>query len=127
MHHIQIVSYGTGHPLPPPPAHIVYNLAEHYRDPHRDPRMRQMTGRDELVRSRVLTTAGVPELLDAAEAAALAYLAGPVSAPLVIAFACVGGRHRSVVAADELAERLAAHGVAVTVHHRDIDRAVIDR
>lgn len=41
---------------------------------------------------------------------------------LAIAIGCTGGRHRSVVMADELQKRLADGGVAATVFHRDIDR-----
>ncbi len=41
---------------------------------------------------------------------------------LTIAIGCTGGRHRSVVLADELSSRLADGGVAAAVFHRDIDR-----
>ena len=41
---------------------------------------------------------------------------------LTIAIGCTGGRHRSVVLAEALAERLGAHGQGVSVFHRDIDR-----
>ena len=41
----------------------------------------------------------------------------------VVAIGCTGGKHRSVVMARELAERLAAEpGVAVRVKHRDLGR-----
>ncbi len=41
---------------------------------------------------------------------------------LTIAIGCTGGRHRSVVLAEALAERLGAHGQGASVFHRDIDR-----
>jgi UPF0042 nucleotide-binding protein len=41
---------------------------------------------------------------------------------LTVAMGCTGGRHRSVVLAEALAERLAEHDVASTVFHRDVDR-----
>jgi RNase adapter protein RapZ len=41
---------------------------------------------------------------------------------LTIALGCTGGRHRSVVLADVLAERLAAAGIPAVAFHRDIDR-----
>ncbi len=43
---------------------------------------------------------------------------------LTIAIGCTGGRHRSVVLTEALAERLRAEGVSVIVRHRDIDRGV---
>ncbi|MDP9297142.1 MAG: hypothetical protein M3O98_00530, partial [Actinomycetota bacterium] len=41
---------------------------------------------------------------------------------LTIAIGCTGGRHRSVVASDELAAYFRDHGLPVTVTHRDLDR-----
>ena len=41
---------------------------------------------------------------------------------LTVALGCTGGRHRSVVLAEELRARLAAGGVSSSVFHRDIDR-----
>jgi UPF0042 nucleotide-binding protein len=41
---------------------------------------------------------------------------------LTIAIGCTGGRHRSVVLAEELAARLGVEGQNVSVFHRDIDR-----
>ena len=41
---------------------------------------------------------------------------------LTVAMGCTGGRHRSVVLAEELSRRLDAHGLPTTVFHRDVDR-----
>ncbi len=41
---------------------------------------------------------------------------------LTIAFACTGGRHRSVTVAETVAAYLRGQGQAVTVYHRDIDK-----
>jgi UPF0042 nucleotide-binding protein len=42
---------------------------------------------------------------------------------LTIAVGCTGGRHRSVLVAEELTNILAAHDYIVGVGHRDLDRA----
>ena len=41
---------------------------------------------------------------------------------LTLAVGCTGGKHSSVVMAQELADRLAATGVRATVVHRDLGR-----
>jgi UPF0042 nucleotide-binding protein len=41
---------------------------------------------------------------------------------LTLAIGCTGGRHRSVVVGDEIAEMLRGRGLPVGVEHRDIDR-----
>jgi len=41
---------------------------------------------------------------------------------LTIAFGCTGGRHRSVMIADEIRKRLARQGFRVKATHRDIDK-----
>ena len=40
---------------------------------------------------------------------------------LVIGVGCTGGRHRSVVVAEDLAEYFRSHELPVTVEHRDLD------
>ncbi len=41
---------------------------------------------------------------------------------LTVAMGCTGGRHRSVVLAEELSRRLEAHDLPTAVFHRDVDR-----
>jgi UPF0042 nucleotide-binding protein len=41
---------------------------------------------------------------------------------LTVAMGCTGGRHRSVVLAEELARRLDRRGLPTTVFHRDVER-----
>ena len=41
---------------------------------------------------------------------------------LTVAVGCTGGRHRSVVVAEDLAEYFREHGHRVSVDHRDVDR-----
>jgi len=42
---------------------------------------------------------------------------------LTLAVGCTGGRHRSVVIAEEIFARLNARGLETTLTHRDIERA----
>jgi UPF0042 nucleotide-binding protein len=41
---------------------------------------------------------------------------------LTIAIGCTGGRHRSVVIAEDLAQFFRDKGLAPSVDHRDVDR-----
>jgi UPF0042 nucleotide-binding protein len=123
---VEIVSFGFLH-APAPESDIVLDLRRAFRDPHVDPRMRQMTGRDRLVRRTVLRTRGIRRLLKATTQQVAAYAAGPSVDRIVIGSGCAGGRHRSVVVADKLARRLRRRGHTVTVHHRDLNRPVVQR
>ena len=84
------------------------------------------TGEDDAVRDYVLEQEGAREFLDAYAAALRPVLEGyqrENKRHSVVAVGCTGGKHRSVVMARELAERLAAvPGVAVRVKHRDLGR-----
>lgn len=126
MAEVHIVSFGFLHGAPPE-ADVVLDLRRAFRDPHVDPRMRELTGRDRLVQRAVLGTAGVRALLAATVRQVAAYAEGPSAARIVIGSGCAGGRHRSVVVADRLARRLRRRGHTVTVTHRDIHRPVVQR
>ena len=45
---------------------------------------------------------------------------------LTVAVGCTGGRHRSVVVAEELGALLPERGMPVTVDHRDLDAVSAD-
>ncbi len=94
-------------------------------NPFWEPELRPLTGLDEPVRSFLLgkeesrefvgRTAGLLEWVIAA-----ARRRDRVA--LHVAVGCTGGRHRSVVVAEELAAALTAAGVVVEVRHRDVHR-----
>lgn len=123
---IQIISFGFLHGKLPQ-ADVVLDLRRAFRDPHVDPRMRQLTGHDPLVQQAVLHTRGIRNLLAATTRQVQAYAAGPSVDRIVIGSGCAGGRHRSVVVADRLARRLRRRGHTVTVTHRDIHQSVVQR
>jgi RNase adapter protein RapZ len=94
-------------------------------NPHWIPELRDHTGSEPEVRDYVLSQAGADEFLDTY--AALLRLVGAGyqregKRYLTLAVGCTGGKHRSVVIADELAKRLAGDGVQTSVVHRDLGR-----
>lgn len=117
-------SFGYGHG-PAPQDAIVFDVRKWFRDPHIEPRLRQLTGKHPDVVFKMLDTDGVPEFLRGLRDAFAAVLATGVD--VHVAFGCVGGRHRSVVLADVLATWLEMEGFATYVEHRDIERDVITR
>jgi UPF0042 nucleotide-binding protein len=123
---VRVVSFGYGHG-DAPEAHITLDLQKHFKDPHVRPELRKLTGADRRVRRTVLGTPGIKALLTATVRVVQAYNAGPRAQATVVAVGCVGGRHRSVVAAHVLARRLRRRGHVVTVEHRDLHRPVIAR
>lgn len=124
---VQIMSFGYGH-APAPPAHLVYDLRVHFKDPHVTPELRDLTAYDHAVVVTVRATPGILQLVTAAEHAVLACLAGPSAGSVTVAVGCAGGRHRAPVVGDLLATGLAeTHGLDVTLTHRDLDRPVIER
>jgi len=123
---VEIVSFGFLHGAAPQ-ADVVLDLRRAFRDPHVDPRMRELTGRDPLVQRKVLRTRGIRRLLRATTRQVQAYAAGPSAERIVIGSGCAGGRHRSVVVADRLARRLRRRGHTVTVTHRDVHKDVVNR
>lgn len=67
---ITVISFGFGHPEGAPIANVLLDIRKRYYDPHIDPAMRQMTGRDQAVQDRVMATPGAAFLLDSLEPSA---------------------------------------------------------
>lgn len=95
------------------------------RNPFWEAELRPLTGLDGAVRAYVLADPRAGELQDR-----LTELLGWVTAQyaehrrrfLHVALGCTGGRHRSVVIAEELGRRLRSERVEVVVRHRDVDK-----
>lgn len=122
---VDVISFGYGH-SEPPPAHLTVDLREHFRDPHVDPALRDLTAEDIRVGRAVMGTPGIPELIAAITAAVTAFRVGPTPGPVTVAVGCVGGRHRSAVVATIVSQRLKSEGMQVTLTHRDLHRPVIE-
>ncbi|MEU1518139.1 RNase adapter RapZ [Streptomyces sp. NPDC005811] len=123
---VEIVSFGYLHDAPPA-AHLTIDLRHHFRDPHVSPELRYMTADDAPVRAAVMSTPGIAELVEATAAAVTAFAAGPSAGTVTVADGCAGGRHRAPTFARALAYRLTTAGHTVTVRHRDMDKAVVQR
>jgi RNase adapter protein RapZ len=99
--------------------------ARFLRNPFWDPALRPSTGLDEAVRAYVFDdprsedfSGRLTELLRWT----VAQYAGHGRNQLHVAVGCTGGRHRSVVLAEELGRRLRGGGLDVAVRHRDVDK-----
>jgi RNase adapter protein RapZ len=94
-------------------------------NPHWVPELAPQTGQDHAVRDYVLAQPGALDFLDAYTEAVQIMLAGYERAGkhfVTLAVGCTGGKHRSVVVAEELAARLAMAWPGVQVAHRDLGR-----
>ncbi|HEY3218213.1 MAG TPA: RNase adapter RapZ [Candidatus Limnocylindria bacterium] len=122
---VHVVSFGYKFGLPPA-ADLVFDV-RFMENPFYVPALRDMDGRDAPVRKFVLDHPATREFLDHLMPFlkfALPRYEEEKKARLAVALGCTGGRHRSVVIAEEIAKRL--HGLwpgEITVEHRDVDRA----
>ncbi len=108
----------------PPGADFVFD-ARVLPNPHWDPALRPLSGRDPGVRDFLEQQ---PEVAAYAEGVTafldqwLPKMQSDTRSYATIAFGCTGGRHRSVYLAERLAEHCRERGWAeVAVHHRELD------
>ncbi len=92
-------------------------------NPHWVDELRPLTGLDQPVRDYVANDSGWAGTMDSIETLLRDlipryYDAG--KAYLTVAFGCTGGRHRSVAAAVEMAQRLRRAGFSPNIRHRDL-------
>jgi UPF0042 nucleotide-binding protein len=95
-------------------------------NPHYEPELRALTGRDERVVEFIARDGRLQELYERLYTLLdflLPQYVAEGKAHLVVAIGCTGGRHRSVAIAEHLAERYRDHEhLEVAVAHRDVDR-----
>jgi UPF0042 nucleotide-binding protein len=119
----RVISFGFKHGLP-----VDVDLVLDCRflpNPHWVEALRPQTGLDQPVRDYVLAQPATGEFLERLDDLLVTLLpayAAEGKSYLSIAFGCTGGRHRSVVIAEEIAARLRTHGYEPGVGHRDIDK-----
>jgi UPF0042 nucleotide-binding protein len=120
---IQLVSFGFKHGVPLD-VDTVFDC-RFLPNPHWVDELRPLTGLDEPVRRFVLEQEATNEFISRVDHLLALVLPAYVKegkSYLTIAVGCTGGRHRSVVLAEELGQRIGRYGFAPLVHHRDIDR-----
>jgi UPF0042 nucleotide-binding protein len=118
-----VVSFGYKYGLPLD-ADLVVDV-RFLPNPYWIPELRDFTGRDQEVIDFVMAQEDAAAFVD--EYARVLDLIGAgyrreSKRYLTLAVGCTGGKHRSVVMAQQLAERLAQMGVVATVLHRDLGR-----
>jgi RNase adapter protein RapZ len=103
-------------------ADLVFDL-RFLPNPHWVEELRPLTGADEAVRDYLAREPSWGETMERIESLLTDWIPRYWAAGksyVTIAFGCTGGRHRSVAAAVEMAERLRGAGFAPNVRHRDL-------
>ncbi|HSZ47221.1 MAG TPA: RNase adapter RapZ [Streptosporangiaceae bacterium] len=120
---VSVVSFGFKYGLP-----VDADMVADCRflpNPHWISELAPLTGRDQPVIDYVLGQPGAVEFIDAFASAVQIALAGYDKSGrhyVLLAVGCTGGKHRSVVLADALAERLGDAWPGIQVAHRDLGR-----
>jgi UPF0042 nucleotide-binding protein len=120
---LSLVSFGYKHGLPVD-ADLIFD-ARCLPNPHFEPGLQPFTGLAPQVVEFVLgfpQARGFVERIQEFLRFSIPLYLQEGKAYLTIAVGCTGGRHRSVVLAEELAKRLREAGHEVSVRHRDVDR-----
>jgi UPF0042 nucleotide-binding protein len=120
---VSIISFGYKFGLPRD-ADLVLDV-RFLPNPHWIDRLRPLPGTDPRVRSYVIGQRAYGEFMRKLRSLFNTTVPGYVAegkSYLTLAVGCTGGRHRSVVVADELALYFRKRGHSVAVDHRDLDR-----
>jgi UPF0042 nucleotide-binding protein len=120
---ILVMSFGFKHGVPIDVDNVLD--VRFLPNPHWVEEMRPLTGLDEPVRRYVLGQPEAKEFLERAEYLLKFLVPAYVKegkSYLTIAIGCTGGRHRSVVLVEEIADRLRKLGFNPSTIHRDVER-----
>lgn len=119
-----VMSFGFKHGLPRE-VDMVMDM-RFLKNPHWEPTLQHMSGLEEEIVTYVTgddeyntTFTNAQTMLNHQ----LAQFAKADRSYVTVAFGCTGGRHRSVVMAQQMGASLKVSGFKVKVHHRDIERA----
>jgi RNase adapter protein RapZ len=120
---VSVVSFGFKHGAPRD-ADLILDV-RFLPNPHWIDDLRPLPGTDELVRGYVRGQEPYGDFMERVTGLLDVVVPGYVregKSYLTVAIGCTGGRHRSVVVADELARWFRTRGLPVTVTHRDLER-----
>jgi UPF0042 nucleotide-binding protein len=120
---VVLTSFGFKFGIPPDAEWMVD--ARMVRNPFWVAELRPQTGLEAPVRDYVLADPAARELIDRIHELLLwssRRYAERGRESLSVAVGCTGGRHRSVALVEALGRNLRDDGVAVTIHHRDVDQ-----
>jgi UPF0042 nucleotide-binding protein len=120
---VSLVSFGYKYGLPRD-ADLVLDV-RFLPNPHWIARLRPLPGTDEKVRSYVVGQQGYGEFIRKVRSLLDTVVPGYIAegkSYLTIGVGCTGGRHRSVVVAQELADYFRKRGHPVAMEHRDLHR-----
>ena len=120
---ILVMSFGFKHGVPIDVDNVLD--VRFLPNPHWVEEMRPLTGLDEPVRRYVLGQPEAKEFLERADYLLKFLVPAYVKegkSYLTIAIGCTGGRHRSVVLVEEIADRLRKMGYNPSTIHRDVER-----
>lgn len=118
---VQVISFAYRNGLPRD-ADLVFDV-RFLANPHYEPELRALTGRDPSVAAYIERDTGCASFMDgltAMLAALLPRYEGEGKSYLTIAIGCTGGQHRSVYVAERLSAWLRGSGRRCTLLHRDI-------
>jgi UPF0042 nucleotide-binding protein len=122
---IQLISFGYKFGIPLE-ADLVFDT-RFIQNPYYVPELREHSGLTDPVREFVLAQPGAVEYVDLIDKLlefSIPAFAAEGKSRLTIGVGCTGGRHRSIVLAEELARRLRERGLGpVEVLHRELERA----
>ena len=94
-------------------------------NPYHVEELREFTGKDERIKDYVMsfpeTSILLDKIMDYLEFVIPEYIKeGRIQ--LIVGIGCTGGKHRSVVLAEEITKRLQANGHRAKISHRDIGK-----
>ncbi len=120
--HVTILSFGFKHGLPSE-ANLLIDV-RFISNPYYISELKDLDGKDARVQEFVLNTPEAKAFLEKYFSLIeylIPFYEKEGKSNLTLAFGCTGGRHRSVVIAEEIFARLNARGLETTLTHRDIE------